>query len=351
MATKTCTTCLIEKEISNFKVEKRPRYRGDYENTCKDCKNKTNARYRNTYQGYLKGLLKKARSNSKVRTATGREEAGKFDLTYEELVDILENQNHKCYYSNVSLVFNTKSNYQASIERLNTNKGYEKSNVVVCCLEFNDKQQWSKEKVKEMYNILQSPHDCSTIDFSLKRKRNSRNLVIRKEFDKNHFHQCRKCMEVKPLNQFYKNKRCKDCVRLNDQERLKDPRSALLMLLKLARSNSTNRQKRSTAENRDFTFDLTFNELVEIYQSQKGLCAYSGLPLRFGNSKDINWKISLERLDTKKGYTKNNVCLIAYEFNVGDKRVLYNDDSTGSCGWSKEKFQYIFDHIKKFYQP
>lgn len=348
MATKTCTTCLIEKEISNFKVEKRPRYRGDYENTCRDCKNKTNARYRNTYQGYLKGLLKKARNNSKRRTATGREEAGKFDLTYEDLVDILESQNHKCYYSNVSLVFHTKSNYQASIERLDTNKGYEKSNVVVCCLEFNDTKQWSKEKVKEMYDILQSPHDCSNIDFSFSRKTSK--LFIRKEFDKKEFHQCRKCMEVRPLNQFNKNNRCKDCVRLDDQERLKDPRSVLLMLLKSARLNTKNRQARSTAKNRDFTFDLTFDELVEMFRSQKGLCAYSGLPLRFGNSKDTDWRISLERLDTKKGYTKDNVCLIAYEFNVGDKRVLYNDDSTESCGWSKVKFQYTFDHIKQFYQ-
>ena len=96
--------------------------------------------------------------------------------------------------------------------------------------------------------------------------------------------------------------------------------------------------------------DLTFDDLVTLYRSQKGLCAYSGLPLKFGNSKDTNWKISLERMDPKKGYTKDNVCLIAYEFNTGDKRILYNDDYTGSCGWSREKFQYVFEHIKLSYQ-
>jgi hypothetical protein len=99
----------------------------------------------------------------------------------------------------------------------------------------------------------------------------------------------------------------------------------------------------------DFTFDLTFDELVNIYRSQKGLCAYSGLPLKFGNSTEINWKMSLERIDTKLGYTKDNVCLICYEYNTGDKRILYNDDSDGSCAWSAEKFRYIFEHITDMY--
>ena len=71
MTTKLCTTCLVVKDISNFKIELRPRYKGDYENTCRDCKNKTNERYRNTYEGFLKGLLKHARSNSAgVQTKT-----------------------------------------------------------------------------------------------------------------------------------------------------------------------------------------------------------------------------------------------------------------------------------------
>jgi len=32
-----------------------------------------------------------------------------------------------------------------------------------------------------------------------------------------------------------------------------------------------------------------------------------GLPLRFGNSKNINWKISLERKNTKLGYNAEHV--------------------------------------------
>lgn len=214
MVTKTCTTCLVEKDISNFKIETRSRYKGDYENTCKNCKNKTNERYRNTYQGFLKGLLKGARHSSKNRFAKGREEAGQFDLTYEELLEILEIQNHRCYYSNVPLVFKRKSDYQASIERLDVSKGYTRSNVVVCCLEFNDVMQWTKEKIKEIYDILRVPHDNSDTNFDLIKKL-PRKISTPAEYDKNIFHQCNKCLEVKPLGQFNKNKAtgCKECVK------------------------------------------------------------------------------------------------------------------------------------------
>lgn len=351
MTTKLCTTCLVVKDIGNFKIELRPRYKGDYENTCRDCKNKTRERYRNTFKGYLLGLLKDAKKSAKNRKAKGREEAGEFELTYEDLNEILENQDNRCFYSNVPLKFTKKTDYQASIERLDTEKGYIKSNVVVCCLEFNDVCQWSTEKVKEMYDILQNTYDFSDTKFDLVRKPPKIN-VRTIEYDEELYHQCNKCLNIKPLNQFNKNKAigCKDCVKLLDAERMKDPRAAMFNLLKDARSNTKQRQKKSTAEDRDFTFDLTFDELVDIYRAQKGLCAYSGLPLKFGNSNEINWKISLERINTKLGYTKDNVCLICYEFNVGDKTILYNDDSSGSCAWSKDKFKYVFEHISKMYE-
>lgn len=350
MTTKTCTTCLVEKDISNFKVEKRPRYTGEYENTCRDCKNKTNERYRNTYQGFLKGLLKHARSNSKSRKAKGRDEAGEFELTYEDILEIIKDQDGRCYYSNVPLSFKNKSDYRASIERLDPSKGYIKSNVVVCCLEFNDAKQWSKEKVKEMYDILQITHDYADTDFSLKKK--IPNQFVKAEYDTKLYHQCNKCFEVKPLNQFNKNKGigCKDCIKILDQERMKDPRNSILALLKSARSNTKQRKQKGTAKDRDFTLDITFDDLVNIYRNQKGLCAYSGLPLKFGNSNEINWKISLERINPKQGYTRDNVCLIVYELNTGDKRILYNDDSSGSCAWSKEKFNYICQHITNYYR-
>jgi hypothetical protein len=335
----------VEKNICNFSIENRAKYIGPYQNTCKDCKNKTNERYRNTVPGFLKGLLKHARQNAKYRKADGREEAGTFDLTYEDLLNILKEQDNKCFYSNVPLKFTRKTDYQASIERIDPSKGYVRSNVVICCLEFNDAMQWTKGKIDEMYEILQQVHDCSDIDFCLNRK--PQTIIQREQYDKSLFHQCNKCMEIKPHNQFNKNKSigCKDCIKILDLQRMQNPRQSIFALLTQARSNSKKRSNKSTAAKRDLTIDLSFDDLVSIYKSQNGLCAYSGLPLKFGNSNEINWKISLERINQKIGYTKDNVCLICIEFNTADKSILYNDDSLGSSAWSKEKFDYIFKHI------
>jgi hypothetical protein len=288
------------------------------------------------------GLLKKARNNAKKRNNNGREEAGVFDISFDDIVEIERKQNGRCYYSNVPLTFQRKSDYQASIERLDTTKGYIKSNVVLCCLEFNDVIQWNKDKVKDMYEILQQTHDLSGTDFSPERKKTIR--LKREAFDEAVFYQCHKCMAIKPLAQFNKNKAigCKDCVKVIDQQRMKDPRACLFKLLTTARNNTKQRQKKQTSSSRDFTFTLTFQDVVDLYKLQKGLCAYSGMPLRFGNSY---WQISLERMNVRQGYTKDNVCLICYEFNTGDKTIFYNDDSLGSCAWSKQKFQHIFASI------
>jgi len=130
---------------------------------------------------------------------------------------------------------------------------------------------------------------------------------------------------------------------------MSNPREALLLLLKSARSNTVKRAKMSVYKNRVNVVDIKLEDLIDIYKRQNGLCAYSGLPLMFGNSKEINWKISLERKNTLLGYTKDNVCLICYEFNTGDKTVLYNDDSEGSCGWSVEKFQVMMTYASEIY--
>jgi hypothetical protein len=51
---------------------------------------------------------------------------------------------------------------------------------------------------------------------------------------------------------------------------------------------------------------------------------------------------SLERLDSKKGYTIENTVLICVEFNSSDRSSI-STTSTGSGQWSKEKF----DHLMK----
>lgn len=68
--------------------------------------------------------------------------------------------------------------------------------------------------------------------------------------------------------------------------------------------------------------------------------------MQFGTYLENNWTASIERKDPLKGYTKDNVCLICVEFNTGDKSILYKNNDSGSCGWTKDKFKIFYNNIK-----
>ena len=101
-------------------------------------------------------------------------------------------------------------------------------------------------------------------------------------------------------------------------------------------------------KNRESSMDIDFDFLVNLYNEQKGLCAYSKIPLQFGSYLDKNWTISLERTDVSKGYMKDNVCLICYEFNTKDSSLVYkNNEDTGNSGWTREKLNVFLNSVKR----
>jgi hypothetical protein len=68
--------------------------------------------------------------------------------------------------------------------------------------------------------------------------------------------------------------------------------------------------------------DINENDLVDLYYTQKGLCFYSGEEMSLGEHKatkdlySINFfNISVDRIDSKKGYTKDNVVLCCWGVN------------------------------------
>jgi hypothetical protein len=58
--------------------------------------------------------------------------------------------------------------------------------------------------------------------------------------------------------------------------------------------------------------NLTLVYLEELWQKQSGRCYYSDIEMQYNKNE---WKISLERIDTSKGYTQDNVVLCCLEFN------------------------------------
>jgi hypothetical protein len=63
---------------------------------------------------------------------------------------------------------------------------------------------------------------------------------------------------------------------------------------------------------------------MALWEDQKGLCAVSGLRMTWYKGKALPTSISIDRIDSAKGYTKVNVRLVCYAVNVFRNR--WSDD-------------------------
>lgn len=71
----------------------------------------------------------------------------------------------------------------------------------------------------------------------------------------------------------------------------------------------------STQRARRLEFTVTITELWELFVAQRRLCALSGSPLHFGTTK-APATASLDRIDSSKGYTPDNVQWVHKDINM-----------------------------------
>tara|TARA_R100001377_G_scaffold69191_1_gene44481 strand:+ start:1093 stop:1560 length:468 start_codon:yes stop_codon:yes gene_type:complete len=80
-------------------------------------------------------------------------------------------------------------------------------------------------------------------------------------------------------------------------------------------AKSANKQGKRTKERE---FSIAVSDLVELWQRQNGRCAISGAFLTHhkdgSGAKDFN--ASIDRVSNVKGYTTNNIQLVAYRINL-----------------------------------
>ena len=84
--------------------------------------------------------------------------------------------------------------------------------------------------------------------------------------------------------------------------------------------------------------NIDADHLLDLVLEQGGLCAYSGIPMEMLRPNS-HWRLSIERIDTSRGYLKGNCCLIAAEFNSAVQ--CKDGPHSGSAQWSKQKVQEV----------
>ena len=94
--------------------------------------------------------------------------------------------------------------------------------------------------------------------------------------------------------------------------------------------NTFNKYKRSAnlrgskSYREKIEFSITIEFVWELFLKQNRKCALSGLPIEFGRRASDPSTASLDRIDSSKGYTENNVQWVHKDINY--MKRTYNQD-------------------------
>jgi hypothetical protein len=96
-------------------------------------------------------------------------------------------------------------------------------------------------------------------------------------------------------------------------------------------SSSLYKQYKWSAKTRKINFDLTIKQIWDLYLKQNTKCAITNLQLTFPkNALDTNSNASLDRIDSSKGYSIDNVQWVDKRINFM-KITLKNDEFIELC--------------------
>lgn len=147
--------------------------------------------------------------------------------------------------------------------------------------------------------------------------------------DLEYLHVCTKCKIPKPNKEYticrHKNRArkylssCKECK--NEFYKNGPGKSSKLKTAisqrKKHRLNMMFNSAKGNAKRKGIFFDLVEQDIIDLYESQNGLCFYTGKPMYkditgFDNSND---SVSIDKIIPKNGYTKSNIVLCRWIVN------------------------------------
>lgn len=151
---------------------------------------------------------------------------------------------------------------------------------------------------------------------------------------------CKHCSAVKPLELFVKNKgckdghtnKCKDCEASWKQQYYSKNKQHITNRNNLYRANNPKWYSRSLeqrlryviqlgigrAKKKRIIWNLSLDFLTQLWEKQGGVCVYSGVPLSYEDNHPHT--VSLDRIDSSKGYTEDNVQFVCTLVNYVKQR-------------------------------
>nr|QBK93324.1 MAG: hypothetical protein LCPAC404_00280 [Pithovirus LCPAC404] len=136
--------------------------------------------------------------------------------------------------------------------------------------------------------------------------------------------ECSSCKNRKSMSEFAIDRttpdalftRCKQCI---NKQRVKR-QSTLIGFV-----NALFTSIRSGAKRRSFSLQITKSDIINLFNEQKGLCALTGMKMTHIRIFRSSWikkcdkryyrNLSVDRIDSKKGYCLDNIQLVCYKVN------------------------------------
>jgi len=184
---------------------------------------------------------------------------------------------------------------QAAIQSYTSGRGAEASALLL-----GHKHSYALYNILDYYGIL--------------RRRQAANRIQHETVDGVVGKRCIKCV-WRPLTEFNastkawdgKHSLCRDCASKDNQARYqKHGKTDTLLRIFMA--------SKKQAAYRGISFNLDYADVQMLWDDQRGRCKYSGLEMT-PEPKSPN-KITIDRIDSSKGYEKGNVVLCSYRVNL-----------------------------------
>jgi len=139
---------------------------------------------------------------------------------------------------------------------------------------------------------------------------------------------CRGCKSEKPIDNFPLREQgkkhirclCRECEAKFSLERYRNKKSYSLEETLHRRAYQASRR----AKNKSIECNITDADLMEIYNKQEGKCHYSGVLMEKIPKVDNYYNLSIDRVDSKKGYTKENIVLCCDSINTMKNAMPHN---------------------------
>lgn len=94
--------------------------------------------------------------------------------------------------------------------------------------------------------------------------------------------------------------------------------------LKSALRHAKQRAKQKALTDINYATDLDYNYIKDLWIQQKGICPYTKKVMNF-DKKENPYRASLDRIDSNKGYLKNNVEFVCLSVNYAKSSFTRNE--------------------------